>query len=61
MTELWRSFAEGELFPNIVTAVLILVIGILATRVLLSLLKKTLEKSNLEKAAFSLITSLTRW
>jgi len=60
MTELWRSFAEGELFPNIVTAVLILVIGILATRVLLSLLKKTLEKSNLEKAAFSLITSLTK-
>jgi len=45
---------------NTLTAVLILAIGLLATRLILKLLQKTLEKSKLEKAAYSLITSLTK-
>ncbi len=40
-------------------AVLILVIGILAIRVLMKLIHVTLEKSRLEKAAHGLITSLS--
>ena len=59
MKELWIRFFEDELFQNMLTAVTILVLGILATRIVLRLLKKTLEKSKLEKAAHSLITSLT--
>ena len=59
MKDLWIRFSEGELFHNMITAVLILVLGILLTRIVLRLLKKTLEKSKLEKAAYSLITSLT--
>jgi len=55
--ELIQSFLEGQLVQNVVTAVLILVIGILATKLLVSLLKKSLEKTKLEKAAHSLITS----
>lgn len=55
-----EKFLEGELFQNLCAAVLILMIGILATRTILSLLKKTLEKSKLEKAAYSLITSLVK-
>ena len=54
------SITESALFRNVISAVLILVIGILATRILLGLLRKTLEKSRLEKAAYSLITSLTK-
>ena len=60
MSEFWKSIVSGGLVQNLLTAVLILVIGILATRILLALLKKTLEKSNLEKAAFSLVISLTK-
>ena len=60
MSDFLKEFLAGELFRGMITAVLILVIGILATRILLSVLKKTLEKSKLEKAAFSLITSLTK-
>lgn len=49
------SFAT-KLLP----AVLQLVIGILAIRVVLKITTTALEKSNLEKAAYSLITSLLR-
>jgi len=58
--ELIQSFLEGQLVQNVVTAVLILVIGILATKLLVSLPKKSLEKTKLEKAAHSLITSLVK-
>ncbi|MBP3684269.1 MAG: mechanosensitive ion channel [Oscillospiraceae bacterium] len=45
---------------NILAAVLILVIGIFAIRIVMRLIRMTLEKSRLEKAAHSLITSLTK-
>lgn len=45
---------------SVLSAVLVLVIGILAIRIMMSLLKKTLEKSKLEKAAHTLILSLAR-
>ena len=58
MNELLQKFLENYLLKDIASALIILVIGIFATRIMLKLLKKTLEKSNLEKAAHSLITSL---
>ena len=60
MLELLQEFIHGELFKDILTALIILVLGIFATRILLKLLAKTLEKSKLEKAAYSLITSLAK-
>ena len=58
MLEILQKFLEGQLLQNILSAVLILVIGILATRIVMKIVKKALEKSRLEKAAHSLITSL---
>ena len=58
MTEMFQTLLENQLIKNLTTAVLILVLGIFASRIILKLLKKTLEKSKLEKAAHSLITSL---
>lgn len=58
MRELFRNLMENQLLKNVTTAVLILVLGIFASRIVLKLLKKALEKSKLEKAAHSLITSL---
>ena len=60
MIELLQEFVEGQLFKDIVTALIILVLGIFATRIILKLLTKTLERSRLEKAAYSLITSLAK-
>lgn len=54
------EFLQSPTFSHICSAVLTLVIGILATRILVSLLKKTLERSRLEKAAHSLILSLVK-
>jgi len=54
------EFLKSPVFAHICSAVLTLVIGILVTRILSSLLKKALERSKLEKAAHSLILSLTR-
>lgn len=51
---------NSNLIHNVFMAAVILVVGILATRILLSLLKKSLEKTRLEKAAFSLILSLAK-
>ena len=60
MIELLQEFIEGQLFKDILTALIILVLGIFATRILLKILTKSLEKSRLEKAAYSLITSLAK-
>ena len=54
---LMQIFASG-LFRQVCTALVILVIGVLAIRIIRKLLHKSLEKSRLEKAAYSLITSL---
>ena len=43
----------------LVQAVILLVIGVLAVRVIMVLLKRALNRSNMEKAAHKLITSLT--
>ena len=48
------------LFRSICKALIILVIGILAIRIIGKILKKALEKSKLEKAAHVLITSLAQ-
>lgn len=55
-----KLFLEGALFKRICSTVIILVIGVLATRVILQLLNRSLERSRLEKAAHRLITSLTK-
>ena len=51
---------SSQLFKDICTAVIVLVIGVLIIRIVMKLLKTTLEKSKLEKAAHSLITSLAK-
>lgn len=60
MLDALKLFLEGALFKRICSTVIILVIGILAIRVIMKLLNRSLERSRLEKAAHSLITSLTR-
>ena len=56
----WLSALLGNAANNILTAVLTLVVGLLVIRAAMSLVKKTLEKSKLEKAAHTLILSLSR-
>ena len=48
------------LASGIFKAVAILAAGILAIRIVMKLIRMTLEKSKLEKAAHSLITSLSK-
>ena len=48
------------LSSNIFKAIAALVVGVLAIRVVMKLIRMTLEKSRLEKAAHSLITSLAK-
>ncbi len=48
------------LFQKIAAAVVIFVVGVLVIRIVMKLLQKSLEKSRLEKAAYSLITSLAK-
>ena len=56
----FSSFMESSLFKHLCTAVVILVIGVLMIRVLMKLMEASLSRSRLEKAAHSLILSLTR-
>ncbi len=49
---------KNEMFQSFCAAVIILVIGVLAIRIVMKLLTRALERSKLEKAAYSLITSL---
>ena len=58
MIDILEGFLESQLFKNITSAAVILVIGIFAGRIIMKIIRKTLEKSHLEKAAHSLITSL---
>ena len=53
-------FASYPILKDICTAIVLLVIGVLVIRIVMKLLQKTLEKSKLEKAAHSLITSLAK-
>ena len=52
------TFLSGFAIDKVLPAVTILVIGILAIRIILKVLDRFLEKSRLEKAAYSLIKSL---
>ena len=49
----------NQLFLDICRAVVILIAGVFSMRIIRKILKTTLEKSKLEKAAHSLITSLS--
>ena len=52
------NLISNPLYQDICRSVVILIVGIFAMRIIRRLLKTTLEKSSLEKAAHSLITSL---
>lgn len=56
--EFLTSVLHSEMLKKIAFALILLVIGILAIRILGKILKKALEKSHLERAAHTLITSL---
>ena len=58
MLDILYQLFDKEFVHRVLTAVILLVVGILFIRIILKLLKKTLEKTRLEKAAHSLITSL---
>ena len=48
----------SALFKSLCKALIVLVIGVLAIRIVMKIIRVTLDKSKLEKAAHSLITSL---
>jgi len=52
------EFLYSESFKKLLAAVILLVAGVLAIRILRRLIKRTLEKTSLEKAAHTLIVSL---
>ena len=56
----WFSGAGSQLLDSAVNTVLTLVVGILLIKAVLRLLRKALEKTRLEKAAYGLILSLTK-
>ena len=55
-----ESILGNAMFQKGCTAVISLIIGVLAIRIVMKVLAKTLEKSKLEKAAHNLITSLAK-
>ena len=57
---IWISNLVGAAANNVLSAVMVLVIGLLVIRIVMKLVTKTLEKSKLEKAAHTLIISLSR-
>lgn len=56
----WKTLLGGAFLSRFFSALLIVILGVLAIRVVLTVLRKTLERSKLEKAAHSLILSLVR-
>lgn len=54
------SYFDSDFWGKVLAAVVILVLGILIIRIVMMILKRTLEKTNLEKAAHTLILSLGR-
>ena len=57
---IWATGLLGTAADNLLSALLVLVLGLLVIRIVMTLVKKTLEKSKLEKAAHTLILSLSR-
>ena len=60
MLDILFQFLESSFFKKLSAAVVILVIGVLIIRVLMKLIEASLNKSRLEKAAYSLIISLSK-
>ncbi len=60
MIEMMIDFVNGTVFQRICNAVVLLVVGLLAVRILMKVLSRALERSRLEKAAHSLILSLSK-
>ena len=60
MLDILFQFLKSGLFKKLSAAVVILVIGVLIIRVLMKLIEASLNKSRLEKAAHSLIISLSK-
>lgn len=60
LDKLFAAMGNSRFADNLIGAVLILVVGVLAVRVVMKLMTAALEKSHLEKAAHSLILSLAR-
>ena len=60
MLDILFQFLESSFFKKLSAAVVILVIGVLIIRVLMKLIEASLNKSRLEKAAHSLIISLSK-
>ena len=58
--ETWLTDLGTGVMGNLLSAVLILVIGLVVIRLVMMLVKKTLAKSKLEKAAHTLILSLAQ-
>ena len=56
----WLGAISDAMVDKILPFVLILVVGILLIRIIMTIIKNTLNKSKLEKAAHGLITSLVR-
>ena len=57
---MFAQFLASGLFHKFCMALVILVVGVLAIRIIGKILGKTLEKSKLEKAAHTLISSLVK-
>ena len=60
MLDILFQFLESSFFKKLSAAVVILVIGVLIIRVLIKLIEASLNKSRLERAAYSLIISLSK-
>ena len=60
MLDILFQILKSGLFKKLSAAVVILVIGVLIIRVLMKLIEASLNKSRLEKAAYSLIISLSK-
>ena len=60
LNALIKSWVSQGLVDKIFTALITLVVGILAIKAVMRLLIRALEKSKLEKAAYSLILSLVK-
>ncbi len=56
----WLTGLLGNAADHVLSALVVLVIGLLVIRLVMNLITKTLEKSKLEKAAHTLILSLAR-
>ena len=59
MMEILKTLFYSEMLKKLFLALPLLVIGVLAIRIVMVILKRGLRKTKLEKAAHSLITSLT--